>query len=182
MSDPDALRSIFEDHSDLEMDNLTKPNPILKLKRSLRSIRSLQASRHQQCPIMALPIDLQPTPTVTPVVSELSAPVYNNMAITFIIPTDPLFPPHLRPQRPYHVGEDITEVGRGMHFIRVEDRDDINYWITCRMDNTGVEFSMRVGRDLVIDPNPQDMLSWLARVGSLMRLWWGHLSELVRWS
>jgi len=57
-----------------------------------------------------------------------------------------------------------------MRFIRVEDRDDIYYWITCRMDNTGVEFSMRVGRDLVIDPNPQDMLSRLARVGSLMRL------------
>jgi len=89
--DPDALRSILEDHSDLEMDNLAKPNPILKLKRSLRSIRSLQTSRHQQCPIMALPIDFQPTPTVTPVVSELSAPVYNNVAIASIIPTNPLF-------------------------------------------------------------------------------------------
>ena len=80
------------------------------------------------------------------------------------------------------MGEDITEVGRGTRFIRVEDRNDIYYWITCHMDNTGVEFSMRVSRDLVIDPNPQDMLSRLARVGSLMRLWWGHLSELVRWS
>src|SRR5882724_9296761 len=49
MSDPDALRSIFEDHSDLEMDNLAKPNPILKLKLSIQSIRSLQATRHQQC-------------------------------------------------------------------------------------------------------------------------------------
>src|SRR5882724_7491573 len=144
MSDPDALRSIFEDHSDLEMDNLAKPNPILKLKRSLQSIRSLQATR-QQCPIMALPIDPQTTPTVTPVVSELSAPVYNNIAIASIIPTNPLFPPRLRPQRPYHVGEDITEVGRGTRFIRVEDWNDIYYWITCRMDNTGVKFSMRVG-------------------------------------
>jgi len=97
------------------------------------------------------------TPMVTPVVSELSVPVYNNVAIASIIPTNPLFPPRLRPQRPYHVGEDITEVGRGTRFIRVEDRDDIYYWITCRMDNTGVEFSMRVGRDLVIDPNPQDI-------------------------
>jgi len=41
---------------------------------------------------MALPIDFQPTPTVTPVVSELAAPVYNNVAIASIIPTDPLFP------------------------------------------------------------------------------------------
>src|SRR5882724_3584690 len=64
MSDPDALRSIFEDHSDLEMDNLAKPKPILRLKRSIQSIRSLQATHCQQCPIMALPIDPQPTPTV----------------------------------------------------------------------------------------------------------------------
>ena len=54
------------------------------------------------------------------------------------------------------------EVRRGMHFIRLEDQDDNYFWITCRMDNTGVEFSIRVGRDLVIDPNPQDMLSRLA--------------------
>src|SRR5882724_63807 len=52
---------------------------------------------------MALPIDPQPTPTVSTVVSKLSAPASNNIAITPIIPTDPLFPPHLRPQRPYHL-------------------------------------------------------------------------------
>src|SRR5882724_10485206 len=161
------------------MDDLAKPNPILRLK---QSIRSLQSTQHQQFPIMALPIDPQPTPTVPTVVSELSAPASNNIAITSIIPTNPLFPPCLQPQRPYHMGEDIMEVRRGTHFIRVEDRNDIYYWITCRMDHTGVEFSMRVGQDLVIDPNPQDMLSRLAQVGSLMQLWWGHLSELIRWS
>src|SRR5882724_11110365 len=159
MSDPDALRSIFEDHLDLEMDNLAKPKPILRLKQSIQSIQSLQATHRQQCPIMALPIDPQPTPTVPTVVSKFSAPASNNIAIASIIPIDPLFPPRLRPQRPYHVGEDITEVGRGTHFISVEDRDDIYYWITCRMDHTGVEFSMQVGRYLVINPNPQDMLS-----------------------
>src|SRR5882724_4179623 len=142
MSNPDALRSIFKDHSDLEMDNLSKPNPILKLKWSIQSIQSLQATRHQQCPIMALPIDPQHTPMVPTVVSELSAPASNNIAIASIIPTDPLLSPCLRPQRPYHVGGDITEVGRGTCFIRVEDRNDIYYWITCHMDNTGVEFSM----------------------------------------
>ena len=167
MSDSDALKSVFEDPSDLEMDNLAKPNPILKLQRSIRSLRS---TRRRQCPIIAPPIDSQPTPTAPTVVSELATPASNNIAITPIIPTDPLFPPRLRPQRPYHLGEDITEVGRGMRFIRVEDRDDNHYWITCQMDNTGVEFSIRVGRDLVIDPNPQDMLSRLARVGSLMQL------------
>ena len=92
MSDPDAFRSIFEDSMDLEMDDLAKPDPILRLKWSIQSLRS---TRHEQCPIMALPIDFQPTPTVTPVVSELAASVYNNVAITSIIPTDPLFPPRL---------------------------------------------------------------------------------------
>src|SRR5882724_11122109 len=138
------------------MDDLAKPNPILRLK---QSIQSLQSTRCQQCPIMALPIDPQPTPTVPIVVSKLSVPASNNIAIASIIPTDPLFPPHLRPQRPYHLGEDITDVGRGTRFIRVEDQDDNYYWITCQMDDTGVKFSLRVSQDLVIDPNPQDVLS-----------------------
>ena len=157
MFDPDALRSVFKDPSDLEMDDLTKPNPILKLQ---WSIRSLWSTQHEQFPIMALPIDC--TPMVPTVVSKLSVPASNNIAIASIIPTDPLFPPCLQPQRPYHVGEDITEVGRGMHFIRVEDQNDIYYWITCRMDHTGVKFLIQVGQDFVIDPDPQYMLSRLA--------------------
>src|SRR5882724_8117797 len=156
MSDPDALRSVFKDPMDLKMDDLTKPKPILRLK---WSIRSLQSTRCEQCPIMALPIDPQPTPMISTVVSELTAPTSNNIAITPIIPTDPLFPPCLQPQRPYHLGEDIMEVGRGTCFIRVEEWDNDHYWITCRMDNTGVKFSTRVSQHLVIDPNPQDMLS-----------------------
>jgi len=165
MSDPDALRSVFEDHLDLEMNNLTKPNP--------SSSWNSQFNRFNHSRLLATSSahhgtshDPQPTPMVHTVVSKLSAPASNNIAIASIIPTDPLFPPRLWPQRPYHVGEDITEVGRGTHFIRVEDQNDIYYWITCHMDNTGVEFSMWVGRDLVIDPNPQDMLSQLAQVGS----------------
>src|SRR5882724_2882968 len=112
MSNPDALRSVFKNPLYLEINNLAKLKPILRLKQSIQSIRSLQATCRQQCPIMALPIDPQPTPTVPTVVSKLSVPASNNIAIASIIPTDPLFPPHLQPQRPYHVGEDITEVGR----------------------------------------------------------------------
>src|SRR5882724_13553531 len=95
MSDPDALRSVFEDPSDLEMDDLAKPKCILKLK---QSIQSLQSTQHEQCPIMTLPIDPHPTPTVPTVVSELTAPASNDIAISPMIPTDPLFPPHLQPQ------------------------------------------------------------------------------------
>src|SRR5882724_2340537 len=46
MSDPDALRSIFEDPMDLEMDDLAKPNPILRLK---WLIQSIQSTRRKQC-------------------------------------------------------------------------------------------------------------------------------------
>ena len=120
-----------------------------------------QSTRCEQGPIMALPIEPQPTPTV---VSKLTSPTSNDITITPIIPTDPLFPPHLWPKRPYHLGEDIMEFGRGMHFFRVEEWDDDYYWITCCMDYTGVKFAIWVGQDLVIDPNPQDMLSWLDRI------------------
>ena len=75
---------------------------------------------------MALPIEPWPIPTV---VSELTAPTSNDITIASIIPTDPLFPPHVQPQRPYHL-EDIMEVRRGTHFIRVEEWDHDHYWIT----------------------------------------------------
>jgi len=130
------------DPSDIEMDNLAKPNPILRLK---QSIQSLQSTQHGQCPTMALPMDPQPTPMVPTVVPELTVPTSNDIAIAPMIPTDPLFPPILQPQRPYHLGEDITEVGRGTGFIMAEEWDNDHYWITCQMDNTGVEFSTQVG-------------------------------------
>src|SRR5882724_1713805 len=82
MSDPDALRSIFKDPMDLEMDDLAKPNPILRLK---QSIRSLQSTRCQQCLIMALPIDPQPTPMVPTVF-----PSFLNLH-PIILPSLPLF-------------------------------------------------------------------------------------------
>jgi len=85
-------------------------------------------------------------------------PTSNDITIDPIIPTNPLFPPRLQPQRPFDLG-DITAVGRGTFFVRVEEQDHDHYWITCQMDYTGVEFSIRVDQDLVIDPNPQDMLS-----------------------
>ena len=67
----------------------------------------------------------------------------------------------------------------GNTLYQVEEWDHEHYCMTCWMDYTGVEFSIRVNQSLVIDPNPQDMLSQLDRTGSLMQLWWGHLSELV---
>jgi len=157
---------------------LAKPNPILRLK---WSIQFTPVYSTRAVPIMALHIDPQPTPMVPIVVSKLSAPAFHNIAITPIIPTDPLFLPHLWPK------DHITWRGHyrsreGNTLYQGRDWDDIYYWITCCMEHTGVKFSIQVGWDLVIDPNPQDMLSGLHRVGSLMWLWWGHLSELIWWS
>jgi len=136
MSDPDTLRSVlFEDPSDLEMDDLAKAQS----HHQIETVDSI--TRCSSAPSWHFPLILS-LPTVPIVVSKLSVPASNNIAITSIIPTDPLFPPCLQPQRPYNVGEDIMEVGRRMCFIRIEDRNDIYYWITCRMDNTGVEFSI----------------------------------------
>ena len=56
---------------------------------------------------MALPIVPQPSPMVPTMVSQ---PTSNDIAIAPIIPTDPLFPLCLQPQRPFHLGEDIMAV------------------------------------------------------------------------
>jgi len=116
---------------------------------------------------MALPIEPQPTPMVPTVVPSLHQ---------MISPSLPSF----LPTHNFHVYDPETiSFGRGHHrsqevntLVRVEARDCNHYWITCHMDYTGVKFSTRVDWGLVIDPNPQDMLSQLDWVGSLMWLWW----------
>jgi len=87
---------------------------------------------------------------------------------------------HIYDPRDHIIWERTSQKSGGEHAYQVEGRmDDDHYWITCWVDYTGVEFSTRVNWGLVIDPNPQDMLSRLDWVGSLMQLWWGHLSELI---
>jgi len=180
MSDPDALRSIFEDHSDLEMDNLTSPIPSSEWNSQFGQFdhsRLLTTA----VPIMALPLILS---------LLLRYPLWFPSFLhlhPIILPSLPLFQLTHYSLHVYNLKDHIMwrrhhGSREGNTLYQVEDRNDIYYWITCCMDHTGVEFSMRVGWDLVIDPNPQDMLSRLARVGSLMWLWWGHLSELVQWS
>jgi len=94
------LKSIFEDSSDIEMEDLSKPNCTLKLQKSLWSLKSTQSTiQSKQCPIMALPIVPQLHlcyPLCFP------KPALNDIAIAPLIPTYPLFPPHLQPQRPYN--------------------------------------------------------------------------------
>ena len=157
-SNPNDLKSIFEDPSDTDMEDLPKPKCTLQLKQSFQSLKSTWMILQQQSSIMA--------PTV------VSQPSLNDITISPIIPTDPVFPPYLQPQWPYHLGDDIMVVGRGTYFVRGGKRsspllDHLPGWL----HRSWV---------LVIDHNPQDMLSWLDRVGSLMQLWWGQLSELIQ--
>jgi len=87
MSNPDTLKSIFKDPSDLEMENLTKPSHILKLKWLIQSLHLLNVTRAPSWHFL-LSLSL-----LLLWVSELTAPTSNDITITSIIPTDPLFPP-----------------------------------------------------------------------------------------
>jgi len=84
---------------------------------------------------MALPIDPQPTPMVPTVVPSFLC------LHPIILPSLPLFNrPHslhiYDPKKHIMWEIDITEVGRGTHFIKVEDWDNNYFWSTCQMDNT----------------------------------------------
>jgi len=136
------------------MDNLAKPiHPEVEMVTSVDMITpgfSPPAVPHHGTSHL-----FQPTPTVTPVVSELAAPVYNN------VPSLPLSQPTTIPSmsttsKTISCGEDITEVG-GERAYRVEDQDDIYYW-SLAVWTTQESIFNAIGRDLVIDPNPQDML------------------------
>ena len=88
MSNPDDLKSVFEDPSNIEMEDLPKPKCTLQLKQSFQSLKSTWTILQQQSSIMA--------PTV------VSQPSLNDITITLIIPTNPLFPPCLWAQRLFH--------------------------------------------------------------------------------
>jgi len=174
MSNSHDLKSIFEDPSDIKMEYLSKPNCTLKLK-TILTVNLIKDSTwavpHHGCCSSAY---THGTHCGFPAFIEW-------INISPIIPTDPLFPPHLQPQRPFHLGRGHHGSREGTQFVRVEARDQDHYWITCWVDNTGFEFAIQ-DHGLVIDPNSQDVLSQLDQVRILIWLWWGHLSKLVQWS
>src|SRR5882672_3683620 len=104
MLSPYSETSFFEDPSDIEMDELPLPKWPIQIKKSLRSIRS--AFKHDCTPVKEIPG-----------IPQLA--LYDN-PITPNIPIDPLFPPSLRPKQPYHLGEDISEIGTGTRFVGIE--------------------------------------------------------------
>jgi len=166
MPHPETNKSYFEDPSDIEMDELpARPTNTLQNKSSLHSLNAIRSTmRLGKCPIKALPQVPQLSPYDMPRIPQM--------------PIDPFFPPRPHPKKPYRLGEDISEIGTGTRFVGIEYRDPERYWITCRMDNTGVEFATWVARDFVIDPDPQDMISRINRVGMLLGVWSGRLLGL----
>src|SRR5882724_1317523 len=166
MPHPETNKSIFEDPSDIEMDELpARPTNTLQNKSSLHSLNAIRSTmRLGKCPIRALPQVPQLSPYNMPRIPQM--------------PIDPFFPPRPHPKKPYHLGEDISEMGTGTRYGGIKYRDPERYWITCRMDNTGVEFATWVARDFVIDLDPQDMISWINRVGMLLGVWSGRLLGL----
>ena len=55
-----------------------------------------------------------------------------------------------------------------MRFVSIEAQDPQYYWITCHMDNMVIEFTTWVDHFIVINPDPQDVLSWIDQVGQLI--------------
>src|SRR5882672_3193264 len=104
MPSPYSNMSFFDDPSDIEMEYLSLPKQPLQIKKSLWLIRSTF-----QCdcaPVKELP----GIPLLT---------LNDNLTIPNI-PIDPLFPPRLQPKPPYHLGEDISEIGTGTRFVGIE--------------------------------------------------------------
>ena len=104
MQNPNDIKSFFEDPSDIEMDDFSLPKRPLQIKKSLWSIQSAFQCDHT--PVKKLP----GIPLLT----------LNDNPITPNIPIDPLFPPCLQPKQPYHLGEDISEMGKGTRFVCIE--------------------------------------------------------------
>jgi len=132
MSDSDALRSVFKDPLDLEMDDLAKPNPILRLK---WSIQSLQSTRREAVPHHGT--------------SHWSSAYSDGYPLWFpsflhlhpiILPSLPLFQLthysfHIYDPKDHITWERTLQKSEGNTLYQVEDWDDIYYWITCCMEH-----------------------------------------------
>jgi len=146
MSNQDDLRSVFEDPSDLEMEDLANPNvPQVVTVLSITQVYSTWA-----VPIMG---------------TSYWASTYSygtHCGFTalhqMILPSlhhsyQPLFPPHLWP-RDHIIWERTSQkFGRGTCFIRIEARDHDHYWITAIWNTQELSSQLESTEVLLIDPN-----------------------------
>ena len=67
------------------------------------------------------------------------------------IPTDPLYLPHYRPERPFRLGEDISRMGAGTRYIGITARDPTLAYISLHQDSTLSHYSQPFPPDDIIE-------------------------------
>ena len=81
------------------------------------------------------------------------------------IPTDPLYLPCYRPERPFCLGEDISRKGAGTRYIGITAWDPTLAYISLCQDTTLSHYSQLFPPDDVIDPETRNVLKRCTRVG-----------------
>ena len=96
------------------------------------------------------------------------------------IPTDPLYLLRYRPERPFHLGEDISRTGAGTRYIRITARDLTLTYISLHQDTTLSHYLQPFPPDDVIDLEMHNVLKRCTRVGRAAWLLWKEIVLLFR--
>ena len=96
------------------------------------------------------------------------------------IPLNPLYLPRYRPERPFHLGEDISRTGAGTRYIRITAREPTLAYLSLRQDGTLSPYSQPFPPDDIIDPETRNVLKRCTRVGRAAWLLWKEIVLLFR--
>ena len=96
------------------------------------------------------------------------------------IATDPLYLPHYWPERPFHLGEDISRTGAGTRYIGITAQDPTLAHISLHQDTILSHYSQPFPLDDVIDPETRNVLKRCTRVGRAAWLLWKEIVLLFR--
>ena len=96
------------------------------------------------------------------------------------IPTNPLYLRHYQPERPFHLGEDISRTGAGTRYIGIMARDPTLTYISLCQDTTLVHYSQPFLPDNIIDLEMCNVLKRCTRVGRVAWLLWKEIVLLFR--
>ena len=143
------------------IDNFPKPPLSVHMRPSKSSISNLTNN--------LLPPPLSSYPPMSP--SEIDRQY---------IPTNPLYLPCYRPERPFHMGEDISRTGAGTRYIGITAQDLTLAYISLRQDTTLSHYSQPFPPDDIIDPETHNVLKRCMRVGRAAWLLWKEIILLFR--
>ena len=96
------------------------------------------------------------------------------------IPTDPLYLPRYRPERPFRLGEDILRTDAGTQYIGITAWDPTLAYISLHQDTTLLHYSQPFPPDDIIDPETRNVLKRCTRVGRVAWLLWKETVLLFR--